>query len=143
MRRIALITTTLAALGLLAAGCGESAEDVSNSEYLLGLLQHSWNGARRSLNSQKPDLDPLRGVHWMLQRTPRRIQKDYEGSNKQEVLAKLKALREAYEAEVVPKLELRGAQVKLQSGVSLAEVRKAFMALDPQYRQIEAMTAPK
>ena len=133
-----------AALGVLAAGCGESAEDVSNSAYLLGLLQQSWNGAQRSLKSQNPDLDLLRAIHVLLsKRTPRRVRKDYTGANKQEVLAKLESLRDAYEARIVPKLNLRSPQVQLRSGATLEEVRKAFVELDPQYREIEAMAMPK
>ena len=130
----------VAGLAALAAGCGESAEDVSNSEYLLGLLHESWLNARKGLQAEQPDLGPLRAIHILLaRRAPRRVQRDYHGPNKEEVLRRLHALRDAYESRIIPKLDLRNPEVRLQPGASLEELRAAFTELDKDYRQIEAL----
>ncbi|OPX23988.1 MAG: hypothetical protein B1H04_03130 [Planctomycetales bacterium 4484_123] len=138
MRLLSLLAT--ASLLALAGGCGESAEDVSNSEYLLGLLHESWQNARKGLQSEQPDLGPLRAIHILLaRRAPRRVQRDYHGPNKEEVLRRLHALRDAYEARIVPKLDLTQPEVRLQPGATVQEVKAAFMELDKAYRQIDAL----
>ncbi|MHC4718179.1 MAG: hypothetical protein ACYS5V_14495 [Planctomycetota bacterium] len=132
-----------AALMCMTIGCGDSAESVSNSEYLLGLLHESWVNARAGLKQEPPDLGPLRGIRIMLtRRAPRRIEKDYSGPNKQKVLTRLKALGNAYEVQIVPKLDLRYPKVELAPGATPAQVRSAFSKLDEEYRRIEALLNP-
>ena len=141
MTRQRLFCAALAAVGCLAAGgCGESAKDVSNSAYILGLLGEAWGTCRQACQDGNPNLEVFRSIHVLLnKRAPRRIQKDYGGSNKQELLDGLKALAAAYEASVVPKLDLTGQSVTLRPGATMEQVRTAFLALDEQYRQLEAM----
>ncbi|HET6428408.1 MAG TPA: hypothetical protein VFJ30_08365 [Phycisphaerae bacterium] len=119
-------------------GCGRGRKKASNSEYVLGLLHESWVNARAGLQKDPPDLGPLRGIHVMLgTRAPRRVEKDYAGPNKQQLLERLITLRDAYEAQIVPKLNLQGMEVVLQPPATADEVRIAFAELDKQYRQIE------
>ncbi|KPK79406.1 MAG: hypothetical protein AMJ81_13290 [Phycisphaerae bacterium SM23_33] len=136
------ITSIFAVLGLLALpGCRGKTTSISNSDYLLGLLGEAWNNARESLQSDQPNLDLLRSVHVLLtQRAPSRLPKDYQGSNKQQVLDKLKALGDAYTAEVASKMDFLSQRVRLKEGVKLEHVRAAFMKLDKDYRELEAMT---
>lgn len=132
--------TAIVTAALLAwAGCGNKAESASNSEYLLGLLHESWVNARAGLQKDPPDLGPLRGIRVMLGRTPRRVDNDYGGANKQEVLAKLKALRDAYESRVVPMLDLRSQAVRLAPGADIGKLKATFSELDKQYTEIEGL----
>lgn len=139
MRPLARMALALAFLGPLAAGCGGGAKSASSSKYLLDLLHQAWLNSRQALQAENPNLNPLGGVHRMLQRSTRRARKGYSGPNKEDVLARLAALQEAYEKQVASKLDLRSPVVQLRRGATVAEVKAAFMALDKDYRQIEAM----
>ena len=130
----------LASACLALIGCKDSAEDVSNSRYVLGLLTEAWQTAHQSCQAGSPNLEALRSVHVLLcQRVPRRVEKDYSGSDKQEVLAELQRLAEAYEAQVASKLVLTGDKVALRSGVAPEDVRSAFMGLEEDYRKLQAI----
>ncbi len=132
-----------AALALAAAltGCGDDPKDISSADYLLQHFHDAWANARASLDSNDPQLTTLFGLRvYLSQRVPRRLEKEYMGADKAELLAKIKALGETYEATIVEKLDLRRPVPQLKPGVSLDEVRKAFRELEPQYQQIRAMT---
>ena len=100
MRPLARMTLALALSGALAAGCSGSAKSASSSKYLLDLLHQAWINSHQALQSEKPNLNPLRGVHRMLLRPARRVRKDYSGPNKQDVLTRLAALQGAHEKQV-------------------------------------------
>jgi hypothetical protein len=121
-------------------GCGGGAEGLSNSSYLLEKLGQAWTNARTGLAAETLNLEPLRGVHVMLGRTYRRIQKDYTGPNKEQLLAKLAELNTVYEAHILPKLNLRDRAVSLAPGATVEQVRAEFKKLEPAYAEIEALT---
>ena len=134
-----------AAAGVLAAlvvaGCKDEAESLSNSGYLLKLQHEAWQNARETLQSANPRLATLFSVHVLLtRRTPRRVEKGYHGPDKEQLLAKLRSLASKYESEVASKVDMSGNEVRLRPGVTLGEVREAFMKLDEEYRELEAMT---
>lgn len=141
MRANILIVTAAGLAVLAAGGCKDKAKSLSDSDYLLGVQHEAWRNSRETLQTPQPELGWLGSVNNLLNgRTPRRVKKDYTGANKAEVLAKLKTLGEAYEAEVVSKLDFRQPQVRLKPGVTIEQVRDAFMKLDGRYRELEAMT---
>lgn len=123
-------------------GCADKAEQLSSSSHLLARQHEVWRRARESLASPSPNLMYLRSVHIFLRgRTRRAVEKDYARPNKEQVLAKLDALKAAYEAEIMSKVAPGSFEVRLRSGVALADVRAAFEKLDGPYRELEAMTA--
>jgi hypothetical protein len=138
-------TVTVAAAGVLAAlalaGCKDEAKSLSNSGYLLKLQHEAWQNTRETLQSENPRLTMLHSVHVLLtRRTPRRVEKGYNGPDKEQLLAKLRSLASKYESEVASKVDMSGNEVRLRAGVTLEQVREAFMNLDPEYRELEAMT---
>ena len=136
-----MIWTSAVAAALAAGGCGDKAKSVSDSTYVLGLLREAWPSARESLNSDSPELGKLHSLKIILvERVPRRVEKDYTGSDRQQVLEKVKSLAQGYDSQVWSKLEVVGSQVRLKGDATLEQVREAFMKLDPQYRELEAMT---
>lgn len=139
-RRWAWIVSFAACAAVWVAGCGPRAEDVSNSEYLLGLLQAKWRAVRSDLPGDTPDLNVLRSIRDLLSgRVARRIRKDYSGANKQQVLVKLEALRRAYDMGISSRLDYREPLVRLRQGATLDQIRTAFTELDKQYQEIEQM----
>ncbi|KPK86662.1 MAG: hypothetical protein AMJ81_00665 [Phycisphaerae bacterium SM23_33] len=140
--RVNLLTLSAAAAlsALAAVGCKKDVESISNSDYLLGLQHKAWKNARESFQSGQPQLGELRTIQRLLcVRTPRRIKKDYQGSNKQQVLDKVNSIARKYQAEVASKLDMAGNVVRLAPGVKVEQVKEAFMKLDEEYRQLEAM----
>ena len=137
-------TAILAACATLAlAGCEDKAARLSSSEHLLARQHEVWRNARESLRSSEPNLMYLRSIHIFLRgRTRRRIEKDYTGPDKQEVLDALDALKADYEAKIMSRIDARSFQVTLRPGVTLGEIRAAFEKLDESYGELEAMTAP-
>ena len=139
-RRAAWILTLSACWSGCLAGCGSGAEEVSNSEYLLGLLRAKWQAVRSDLPGSQPDLNVFRSIHDLLsRRVSQRIEKDYNAANKQQVLAKLEALRQGYEAGISARLDYQSPAVRLRSGATLDQIRKAFAELDVQYVEIERL----
>ncbi len=137
----ALAVMTLLTL-LALTGCKDRAEEISRPEYLLARQHKIWAQARESVHSDRPNLDIFRYVHrFLCYRTPRRVEKAYDGSDKEELLAKLRAVGQAYEKHVHAMLDLTGGRVGLIRGVTIEQLRQAFDKVDEEYRQLEAMTA--
>ena len=68
------------------------------------------------------------------------MKKDYSGPNKEQAIAKLEAIRDGFQAEIMPKLVLDNpGQVTLKPGATLEQIRLAFDKLDEQYRDFQAM----
>ena len=123
-------------------GCRDEADELSSSEYVLGLQHKYWRMARQSLKSDRPNLDLLRAVERSLSgRSLRAVEQSYPRANKQEVMAKLKSISAAYAAEVLPKVDTRSPKVRLRPGATLQQVREAFAQVDIQYQELEALTA--
>jgi hypothetical protein len=127
---------------LALTGCRSKTEQISSTEYLLPLLHGYWNDARRVLRAGDPNLNVFRAIHVNLRgRVMESVKNSYPGKNKQEVIVKLQAITEAFQAQIAPKLELWGQTVQLRPGVRLEDLRQAFDKIDPEYRQLEAMTS--
>ena len=137
-RRNGRIAVLVAALAL--AGCGDEAEEISNLDYLLPRQHALWEKARRTLASEQPNLNLLRSLEMYLAvRTPRRLDREYDGANKEQVLAKLAELTRAYQAEVLSKLVLQNPQVTAKAGVTIEQIRAAFEGLEADYQAFKAM----
>jgi len=137
-----LVLTTVAAL---LTGCrGDPAKKVSSGKYLMALQNKTWTNARATLKTDRPVLTVLMAAGTMVcGRTRARLEKDYHEPNRAEVLAKLDEIGQAYLREVMPKLEADGNGVRLRPGVTLAQLRQAFDAVDVEYRKFEAMVQPQ
>ncbi len=122
------------------AGCGNEPERVSNSNYLLELLDRTWDNALQSLRSGNPNLDFIRSLDILLAtRLVRRMNKDYEGADKEQAIAKLEALRDAFQAKVVSLVDLSAPTATLRPGVTIEQVRFAFEKLIPDYQAFQAL----
>ena len=142
LRAPALLVMAVGALTLV--GCDDPVERISSSEHLLALQHKVWANARETLKTDSPRLPLLTAVGSMIgQRTRLRVENDYEGDNKAEVLARLDEIGKAYLAEIIGKLETTERGVQLKPGVTLAQLRQSFDRLDVEYRKFEAMTTPK
>ena len=138
-------TVAAVLLALLPAGCDRTeqrAHQRSNAAFLLDLQHQVWRGARETLASDQPDVRKVAVVYSLLaDRTARRVRRDYNGGDKAEVLRRLADLAEAYRTGVMSKLNMTGAVPAFKAGVGVAELRSAFMKIDPDYRAFEAMAA--
>ena len=142
-----IAAAALALAGMLApAGCSrrkEQARRVSSARYLLDLQHKVWRNARQTLHSDRPNINKVAVVYSLLaDRTRRRVEADYTGPDKAELLDRLDRLAKAYRDKVIAQLDMTGAVPALRAGVSADDVRKAFMEIDPDYRRLEAMSAP-
>ena len=116
------------------------AAEISSAAYLLARQHALWEAAGRSLRGEKPNLNLLRSIDMYLGgRTHRRLAKEYKGSDKEQVLDKLESLRKAYQANVLPQLELTSPSVRLKPGATLEKVRSAFEKVDAEYKSFRAM----
>ena len=132
------------AAALVLCGCRDKARQLSSAEHILAKQHEVWHNARESIRSAQPNLDYIRSVHIFLRgRTRRRVEKEYTGPNKQDILAQLDALKAAYETHVLSKIVAESYAVRLKPGVTLEDVRGAFDKLDEQYRRFQALTAAK
>jgi len=142
--RTALAALASALLLAAAAGCEDPAARKSTSKHLLALQHRFWREAREDLRSDKPNLGAVMAVAGMVgERTRLRIVRDYTAANKDEVLAALDAIRDAYQAQVLAKLDAGEYAVRLKPGVTVAQLRDAFDKIDVDYRKFEAMTTPQ
>jgi hypothetical protein len=130
---------------LVAGGCDDRRKlcGISDAASLLAQQHTVWHNARATLQSPQPNVAQVAIVSALLGgRTRRRVEMDYAGPNKAEVLAKLDELSGAYQQQVMTKLDTTGPRPVLRAGVSIDVLRDAFMRLDPSYQQLEAMTRP-
>ncbi len=131
-----------AAAGLLASGCRDKVEELSTATYTLGVLHKVWLKTRESLAAEPPDLNFLRSVEICLDgRTRRAVEMKYDRPNKQQVLAKLVALADAWNRDMMSMVDPSTFAVKLKAGYTAENVRDVFEKLDGEYRKLEAMTA--
>jgi len=138
--RICLLLPVVGAFVL--AGCGGGGtESVSDPKYYLGKLSESWKEAREALESGSSDLKPFFFIRRGLSdRTRNKLEDDYKGSNKDEVMAKFDAVREAYEKTIASKLNIGRGEVTVRRGVKLTQVKAAFDALDADVKALVKMT---
>jgi len=138
------VMVALAAVGGMGgAGCSRDDETrkLLAADRTLATQHRIWRKTRQSLNSEKPNLNLIRSVAiYLCKRTRGRVAKNYAGPDKQEVLARLDALKAAYEAKVLSLIDRRSYEVVLKPGVTSRQVRDAFMEIDRDYRALEAMT---
>jgi hypothetical protein len=142
MRRWALMLLVGMCAGLLGpAGCRDKARDLSKAETLLARQHELWDQARKTLQSDQPSLERLVDVaQYLGGRVQRRVEKDYSGSNKAEVIAHLDKLGQAYNEQVMSRLIVRAKDVVLRPGVAIEDVRSAFAALEPEYQKLRTLT---
>lgn len=138
--------TVIAAMVLagMMAGCKNQATAVSDSDYLLKRQHEYWAKARQSVEAGKVDYGSINNLaNMLINRTPRRVEMDYAGPNKAQVLEKLKAIRDEFQSTVLAKTETTERGLKAGNGFTDKDVGDAFMKIDPAYRQFEAMTNGK
>ena len=129
----------VAALG----GCRDRVKEISSSRHLLDHQHKLWARAEETLRSDSPNLEFFRALQpYINARTRRRVLKDYTASDRQQLLDKLDAVKEAYNARIVSLLDM-GANVRLRGGVTMEQLREAFRAVDGEYRGLKAMTTPE
>ncbi len=135
----------LAVMAATTIGCDDPVAELSSGEHLLDMQNKLWAKSRETLKTEKPRLALLTAVAgYVGERTRLRLEMDYHEDNRDEVLAKSKAIGKAYFATIMPKLQHKADRgVGLRPGVTLAQLREAFEAIDVEYRAFEAMTAPK
>ena len=130
------------AAGLALTGCKDEIKDISSAKYLLAQQHKAWKNAREAFEADEPNLGFIRGVDMLLSgRTKRRVEKEYGGADKAEIIAKLDALSAAFQDRVLSKVDVGAAKVVLRRGVTMDELREAFESLDADYRALEAMTS--
>lgn len=142
-----MLPVALAWIVLVAAsGCDEkkTLKEVSDGNFLLSQQHQLWHKARETLQSDHPGISQV-AIVWALLggRTQRRVEMDYAGANKAQVLQRLGEIRQGFQQEVLSRLDTTGPMPVLRPGVSIGDLRDAFMRLDPAYRELEAMTAAK
>ena len=124
-----------------AAGCKSAPEKLAAPDKLLARQHLLWRNARQTLAADKPNLMLLRSVEiYLCARTRSSVEAHYEGPDKEEILERLAALRQAYRAKVLSLVDPRSFAVRLKPGVTLERVRDAFMEVDKDYRQFEQLT---
>jgi len=142
VRPIALCLAAL--LPLAAAGCGDDVEEISSSHYMLDLLDRYWQQARQAVETGSEDLNCFRPIQINLNgRVLGSVEDSYEGDNKAEVVAKLKAFTETFNARLLPLLNTSARAVCLRKGVTRDRFAKAFAAADDAYRRLEQLTKTK
>ena len=141
MRQVCPIV--LAAM-FLSAGCGDDAADISSANYLMRMQHQAWENARKSLATDEPNLTILHGIDVFLsQRTPRRLEKEYHGEDRQAILDKLADLSGKYARTIMTRLDVTRPEVRLRPGATLGQVRDAFKAVDVEYLQLQELAAGK
>jgi hypothetical protein len=125
----------LSAWVALAGGCRDKAAEVSSGKYLLERLDEFWNMARGELQSDRPNLHVFLTIREYLgYRVPRRLEKDYTGPDKGEVLAKARHVWDRFDREVFSRLSSDGGRLGLKPGVTIEGLRSAFAEVDREYQ---------
>jgi hypothetical protein len=135
-----LVAVGTAALPVL-AGCKDKAEDISSSEHLLARQHQVWEDALETLGSSNPNYNLVAAAGGRLRRTLLRVEKDYTGGNKEQVIAKLQDLADKFDAAIAPKLTMTRPQVVLQPDVTAQELKTAFEKLAGEYEQLKTLTS--
>jgi hypothetical protein len=136
-----MLLTAAGACLLAAGGCRDKAKDLSKAETLLARQHELWEQARKTLQSEQPSLERLVDVaQYLGGRVQRRVEKDYSGSNKAEVVAHLDKLGQAYNEQVMSRLIIRAKDVVFRPGATIEDVRSAFAALEPEYQKLRTLT---
>ena len=130
------------AASLALAGCKDEMQELSSAKRLLSRQHKNWNKVRESLKTDQPDLEAIRVVSMLLTgQSKRRVEKEYRGANKAEIIQRLDALSAAFQKRVVSKVDITAPKAVLRQGVTVAQLREAFNSLDEDYRALEAMTS--
>ena len=123
------------------AGCKDAAEKISSADHLLSRQHKACADDLETLRSDQPNYNLVRAAGGRFRRTLRRVEKDYTGSNKHEVIAKLNLLADRFDAEVAPKLTMASPEVRLQTGVTAEELRTAFESLQADFETLKDLTS--
>jgi hypothetical protein len=123
----------------LPAGCKSKAAQMSSLKTVLANQHAVWDNLERTMKSDRPNLDLLASADMMFYETPGKIEAEYGGSNKAQVLAKLASIRKQFQDTVLPKVVFGPRGTVLAEGESLAELRPAVDKLLKEYREFKAM----
>ncbi|MFB3893744.1 MAG: hypothetical protein ACE15C_17155 [Phycisphaerae bacterium] len=139
--RLAFIIGGLIAMAVALAGCKSTEKEISEAAHLLAQQHAAWNAALEGCKKGQPDIGQIRTVgEYLYERTRRRVEIDYAGQNKQEVIALLKALGQAYSDTVMAKTVPTATSYALAPGATNQDICQAFLALDPKYQKLIEMT---
>lgn len=143
LRRLGLALCIGGALAMSAAmsGCKSEERQISEASHLLAQQHAAWKLALEGCKKGQPDVAQIRNVgEYLYDRTRRRVEFDYAGKNKLEVVALLKELGQAYSETVMSKTVLTTTSYAFAPGMTHQDVCNAFLALDPQYQKLIEMT---
>jgi hypothetical protein len=125
----------------LACGCRNEAKEISNYRYLLASQTEEWNKALEGCRQGKPDLRQFRIVGGYIgERTRLRVEQEYSGSNKPEVLNLLNELSAEYQTNIISRMYATEQGVFLNPGVTPESLSDAFLAMNDRYQKIVEMT---
>ena len=128
------VVLAMVAVALSFSGCGQTAKELSAPPYLFQRLRDHWTAAKAELQRDKPDFGfvaavqvDMSGPMW------RRIDQEYTGPNKAEILKRHAALSATFESTISPMLSSTGYAIVLRPGYTKEQARDAFMKLDGDF----------
>lgn len=141
--RKSLVATVLLSLALCAyiGGCKSQEQEISEAAHLLGKQHEAWNLALEGCKKGQADVGQLRNVgEYLISRTSRRVEIDYNKPNKAEVLALLKELGQSYSENIMNKMVPTMSSYALAPGVTNQSLCDAFLAMNDRYQKLVEMT---
>jgi len=116
-------------------GCKDKAKKMSQYPYSLEKLDKRWGIARKSFQSDKPEIIFGRVLLKDLDDVLEAMQRTYKASNSDEVIAKLKELHRKFRADMRAMLDTSSIPIKLMPGVKVGDVGEAIDKAYAEYQE--------
>ena len=124
-------------------GCKDEAKEMSKYPYFIETLDRRWGIARKALQSEPPGLNICFVLVQDLEGFVGSMEYSYQAPNRDEAIARLKAITQAFKADMDKTVDMRSEQVKLLPGVSAKAVGDAIEKAYQEYLKFKPMVAEK
>ena len=137
--RIGILLGACLLAGLV--GCKDEAKEMSRYPYFIKTLDRRWGIARKAFQSEAPGLNICFVLVQDLDGAVGSMEYSYHRPNRDEAIARLKAIAQAFKADLSKTVDMRSEQVKLLPGVSTQAVGDAIEKAYQEYQQFKPMVA--
>jgi len=128
-----------ALLPVVAAGCKDEMKEMSEYPFFIKGLDERWEIARKSLQSDKPNVSYVAVLATDLEEVRDRLKTTYHKPNKDQAVGKVAEIAKAFRADLAKLVDMRYGRVVLLKGVTAKDVAETVEKTHKDYLEFRAM----